>query len=504
MKHLVLLFLTILVLLLAPAAMAEQAVDPAALQAIQSAHPSFTIEEQAQCGNTAAAALTSDGFNILCVAEKQGGAWRVTADSVGALLQTDWLPQLVLDTENSLTWIYQEDIVTRSEYHAEKIGGEWGNVTLNYIDIEDEGYYEHVVALTTLDSGKVISKTNRHVDNSGRVINQWTDIPIPAEGMMFFDGLEQFEADRFPTYDGYSRGWIGDDLVQNAATALMPGYTFQGGTIYSDNMTFLMKDPNGALVFVGVGFDDREGWLKTTSTVLPDGTRYGRENLDNVLWLPDGQMVEVTQYADGSWGPTVVYDDGGVPICYLGQNWVQDDAGHYVFGIHPWTDVRIIGWETLPLSAQDALRQTDPANIAVVHNPDPNDRLHLRMEPNRNATSMGKYYNNTPVYIYDKVGDWYHVSVFGVEGYMLGRYLETGEGRNSVATAGPWVTAISYPVKLYEGTQSTGPFYSFNSPGDESGLRVIGLISDTFYHVWDPTTGLSGYILQSVVAPSQG
>lgn len=60
---------------------------------------------------------------------------------------------------------------------------------------------------------------------------------------------------------------------------------------------------------------------------------------------------------------------------------------------------------------------------AVVNNPDPRDRLHLRTRPDENAPSLGKYYNGVIVNIGAVEGDWVAVSVGGLEGYMMRQFL---------------------------------------------------------------------------------
>ena len=62
--------------------------------------------------------------------------------------------------------------------------------------------------------------------------------------------------------------------------------------------------------------------------------------------------------------------------------------------------------------------------MAVVNNPDPQDRLHLRAKPSRNATSRGKYYNGTRVALDGDIRNgWVEVCVGMARGYMEAKYL---------------------------------------------------------------------------------
>ena len=56
------------------------------------------IADVQRWGDTAAAVLTDQGTQVLCVAEKQGGQWALVVDNPTALLQGEPLPSLLLDT----------------------------------------------------------------------------------------------------------------------------------------------------------------------------------------------------------------------------------------------------------------------------------------------------------------------------------------------------------------------------------------------------------------------
>ena len=86
----------------------------------------------------------------------------------------------------------------------------------------------------------------------------------------------------------------------------------------------------------------------------------------------------------------------------------------------------------LVVAAGLALADGEAYTYAVVNNPNPNDRLNLRMAPSRDAASIGKYYNGVVVKILSGVdGTWSQVQVGEVEGYMMTRYLVVYDGRSS-------------------------------------------------------------------------
>ena len=84
----------------------ERTVDTQAIEALGAAHAGYAVVSPTQWGDTAAAALCKDGESILCMVQKQNGAWHVTIDNKTALQQGDRLSSITLDTDSSLFWRY--------------------------------------------------------------------------------------------------------------------------------------------------------------------------------------------------------------------------------------------------------------------------------------------------------------------------------------------------------------------------------------------------------------
>ena len=83
----------------------------------------------------------------------------------------------------------------------------------------------------------------------------------------------------------------------------------------------------------------------------------------------------------------------------------------------------------------------DRTGWAVVNNPDPADRLHLRTSADRGSHSQGKFYNGTPVKVLRQSGSWTKVQLgFGTTartGWMMTKYLAFGEDMDKVQGAFP-------------------------------------------------------------------
>ncbi len=79
---------------------------------------------------------------------------------------------------------------------------------------------------------------------------------------------------------------------------------------------------------------------------------------------------------------------------------------------------------------------------AAVNNPNPAHRLNLRVAPDKNSRSLGKYYNGVQVVINgaieknDKGEEWVKVSVCGLQGYMDNSFLNY-EAEKDPASAMP-------------------------------------------------------------------
>lgn len=88
-----------------------------------------------------------------------------------------------------------------------------------------------------------------------------------------------------------------------------------------------------------------------------------------------------------------------------------------------------------------ATPELDQSGWAVVNNPDPADRLHLRDGASKSGNSLGKFYNGTPVQVLERKGDWTRVQIgFGATartGWMMTKYLTFGADMDAVRDAFP-------------------------------------------------------------------
>lgn len=281
-------------------------------------------------------------------------------------------------------------------------------------------------------------------------------------------------------------------------SVLMPGYTLLEGHVNREGniLRLLMTRPDGQLVFVGGVHDAELGWQMTESTPLPEGTVLGVENFVDSLGFSgwDGcYTVDVEPCADGTWGVSLIYPPGPDGLFCVGPNWIFEEAGMpLLVGDHPWRDITTIDWGTLPDSYEDALSKVDRSDWALVTNPDPADRLNLRVQPDRKSQSLGKYYSGAPVHILEISGEWARVDILGVQGWMMTEFLAIGDAMSNVEYAGPWLSTRDGGVVLHSAPNEEAAVKTGVEAGYGS-MKIIGIVDEEWYHVWFYRDGCGGY-----------
>ena len=191
--------------------------------------------------------------------------------------------------------------------------------------------------------------------------------------------------------------------------------------------------------------------------------------------------------------------DGG--FLFFGDRVVWSDAEEQMilYGDHSWNDITQIDWNTLPRNLDEAAVQMDSSRYAMVVNPNPAARLHLRERADRGSHSQGKYYTGTPVTIRGNNGDWVHVVLGSTQsmqqGYMMKRYLVYGSSKGALrldTSAMPQLLPRSEMLQVFE-----EPQIGKNALHRGDSMKIIGIIGDEWYHVWFPATWEYGFVKQS-------
>lgn len=490
-------------------AMAEQT-EGAALAPILAAYPDADLLSCDQWTPTAAAVLSRGDERILCISEQQNGAWNLTVATSSAL-PADTDIRLFLDTDNALFWSYEDDWYHYSFSSFKGKDGAWQApvcIRRDWMDAKRTMYteVEHVYR-----EGLLSFRVSRWDENEN-LQSESTVGPFPAKWMAAHDTLATFQIDTAATAAHVSEdSWMNEAALRLTAAEMEPKFTFVAGSATEKGLEILMRDEEGRLRMITWQWNGGNS-ITNISSPLPEGTVYGYENFSHCLWLPQGIVVSLDAFRNGVWYPEYAFEEkaAGEPL-FFGRNWIREGAGtagHYYIGDHPWTDVSIMDWNGLPGTLSDGMKKLDASHWAVVNNPNPEDRLHLRDREEKGAVSFGKFYNGTPVYVLRKYNGWAFVRIpGGSSGWMMDTYLAFGTNGWAVENAFP---RLHFTEDKERFTVLNAGHVLHGDPSEawtvEKGdtYCIIGVYGDEWYYVWFPELDAGGMMLQSDFWPGNG
>lgn len=483
---------------------------------ILAAHDGWGDETQGQY----ALVLTDGEDNNLCIAEKAAGdaAYAFTVENTSAVREGAEIPSLLIDSGgDSLFYAYWDYDMYKSSYHSEKRDGEWGPVSLEYLDT---GYVNYDVNTWTGVKGGCLYYDVDTFDKRENPIDRkdpaYMDVPVsPA----FADGLKlaTFDIDMLSRDPGLISPYPG-----LCAPLLGEGDELTALNIMEDGLVMMVKKPDGTkrLRFTA-GWDEyKNDYIVEETGPLPGeagmDTWHGSARRTIHLVLNGGDIFNFGKAGDGKWYLSSVQAQEGFSLYYNAvRSW--EDGGIYrndgtVYGASPWSaDITKLDLTKLPATFEEAAAQLDTSVYAVVNNPNPADRLHLRGKPDKKAASYGKFYNNTPVYVLGVEGEWARVRIGnetdGREGYMMKKFLAFGKDKESVKCAFPQKfileNADGEPVINLKRAPSREAFRTINSMDGTDGWWIIGVMDEDWYIILTDD-GAVGYALQSLFFDGNG
>lgn len=216
-----------------------------------------------------------------------------------------------------------------------------------------------------------------------------------------------------------------------------------------EQLILLTEDAQGDRRLTVISPDGSGNYSQQTTHPLPSRTSMDDFHAgEGDIYLDmEGQTWSLYYHktARGEWKLT-----GG--RCYNGEE--SFDYSVNRFGVSIWTSdetIRLYGtscaddlfaaeFQVYPKTLAGIKKSVDPSGWAVVSNPNPADRLNLRVRADRSADSYGKFYNGTPVRVLKTSGDWCKVQVGedGLTGWMVKEYLAFGDQTGAVEPAFPW------------------------------------------------------------------
>ncbi|MBR5224938.1 MAG: SH3 domain-containing protein [Clostridia bacterium] len=465
MKRLMLVFLMVSMLLCA--AQAEGKIPDAVIERCERSYPGYAVlagdgYDDGENGQWALV-LTKDGHNVLLLAERRGGGdVQIAVDNPAALpREGEGYSSETHTIRVSLTKENRNDRLAFLEITVEQPdvsrwvitsalatdGVTWGNVISEYTTYDWDGrtvWWSHVFA----EDG-TINYMRHQEDANGSPLStaNYPRVPVSGESAAAHL-LECFDASVYPyTPDGmngpciaeYAREYVPDgsalvqiDLQKEALILLtesaagertlriMPHRNWQfDKTIVSHPL------PGNASLDL---FHAEEGTLQIE---WGDGQRdyqFGFVQKSLNLWKASWLQIDAENYS-----ANYRFAKDSIAVTEEQTEPMRNNGVYY--GEHPWQTIETIDFGSIPAGRDAMLATLDDGGWAFVSNPNPEDRLHLRERPRKDARSFGKFYNRTPVRVHEIDGEWAYVSIGSLTGYMMTKYLAFGEDKDAVRCA---------------------------------------------------------------------
>lgn len=235
------------------------------------------------------------------------------------------------------------------------------------------------------------------------------------------------------------------DAFDREALSLPANAVIRDNVVQEHSIIALCEVDGARYLYVWEKADDGYA-LRVTQPLPADAyldTYHAPDGSVQIEWDEQNMSAAFARREDGSWqlswctcyGPSadIHFSANAFGITYFDE----DGTERMRVGTLTASDLFTVDFADLDGAAPDL----DQNGWAVVNNPDPADRLHLRDEPEKSARSQGKFYNGTPVKVLGKSGSWTKVQIgFGPTartGWMMTKYLAFGADMDRVEAVFP-------------------------------------------------------------------
>lgn len=510
MKRLITLLLCFVLPLSSLAGATEHPELPEAVQKLCRDHyPDHEISSASGFGDNSAGqyalVLMKEEQRLLLIVEKgkEEPGYRITVDNAKAIKPGSRASTLI-DTGGDGLFLSFEDGQLHWSIHAVKKGGGWGSIDAAVWDLSyrPSGYAWHFVE----EHGQLHS-TEEWADENDNIERLTAYPPFPAPHLAGRLQLDSYDWSLLPVSAKDYFMQHGAHLLATVQALQPEGWQHHSAAITPLGIFLLGSDAAGerrihihnwqcnaadtALVKTGV----------TVSAPVPEHVSMDAYHMGSGLILRAGGEAQVYGFSrqpDGTWRLASVQGEHSFGV---GPGYLHDREAPglraLIYGDHPAWTLDGADLYKLPKDLAEARAQLDQSGWAVVHNPNPADRLHLRSQPDRAAKSLGKYYNGTPVRVLARQGNWVQVDIRGVQGYMLASFLAFGDQMNGVSPAFPQLAfKEGITLHVYDQPNEQAPSRPVQGMND-SRVLILGLVGDTWYHVYDYGSGVSGYMPQA-------
>lgn len=319
----------------------------------------------------------------------------------------------------------------------------------------------------------------------GAIISELTSFPIPLS-KEFQQKLENEPFNQLMSL-GYSSEFSTDDFLD---PSLLPvsGKILQNH-LQSEVLLLLTEDETGKRL-IEITQDENGVYAIRRSPVLPSDiwldTFHAGESDLLLDWNQQDHQAGFRRTFNGQWRLSwlTCYGESEDLNCSFGLNTCTlMDTDTMKVGTLPF-DPFADELTALPSTLEELNARLDRTKLAVVCNPDPNDRLHLRTKPSREADSLGKFWNGTPVRVLNERDGWCQVEI-GTDGrltgWMLKKYLVTGLKMDQVTPC------FSQQILREDEAETKTPIYTDLTLTEQycthSSWHLMGVVNDWLYVV---------------------
>ncbi len=263
----------------------------------------------------------------------------------------------------------------------------------------------------------------------------------------------------------------------------MPNLEFVDGVYTGKELQCVAKNAEGTHYIVCIAFDPK-GVVSQMSGAVPPQTRFVTNEAGYYLNLGDDFQVKLVRMGKNHFG----VEETSNYWCF--SNRMLSKHGNQVYpllyGASNLEDISKIDWLQFPQSLEDFKEQAIIDGYCTPKNPEFEQRLHLRAEPNKESVSLGKFYNGTMCKVLEQKDGWAKVQIGRIDdgyhliGWMLSEFLAFGED-------------MSYSTNLAGTQMAAKPFVELKAQNYNKVPRTV--VKD-FLLIGLTTNGSNQYILQ--------